>query len=192
MLLTLLRLAEIEDGDILIDGISVTSCSRNTLRQRVITVPQDPLLLPGTIRFNADPLTRQQDDDILSALDDLGLLDLVRSTPGGLDAPMDTLPLSRGQQQLFCLGRALLGGSRIVVLDEMSSSVDSVTEAKMMQLVHDKAMEKTVVAVAHHLQTLRHFDSILVLERGYIVENGAPDDLLSRKGVFYELWNSQL
>ncbi|CAH0054441.1 unnamed protein product [Clonostachys solani] len=192
MLLTLLRLAEIEDGDILIDGVSITSCSRDTLRQRVITVPQDPLLLPGTIRFNADPLARQQDDDILSALDDLGLLDLVRSTPGGLDAPMDTLPLSRGQQQLFCLGRALLGGSRIVVLDEMSSSVDSVTEAKMMQLVHDKAMEKTVVAVAHHLQTLRHFDSILVLEKGYIVENGAPNDLLSRKGVFYELWNRQL
>ncbi|VUC23409.1 unnamed protein product [Clonostachys rosea] len=192
MLLSLLRLAEIEDGDILIDDVSITNCSRNTLRQRAVAVPQDPVLLPGTIRLNADPLTGRQDDEILSALDGLGLLDIVLSTPDGLDAPMNTLSLSKGQQQLFCLIRVLLGSSRIVLLDEMSSSVDAVTERRMMQLVQEKAAEKTVVAIAHHLQTLRDFDTILVLEQGCIVESGPLDVLLSREGVFYELWNSHV
>ncbi|RMZ79569.1 hypothetical protein DV737_g3391, partial [Chaetothyriales sp. CBS 132003] len=133
-ILTLLRLAEIESGDVFIDGLSIRSIPRNTLRQGLIVVPQDPLLLPGTIRFNADPISKHQDDAILRMIDEVGLLDIVKSADGELDADIDSLSLSKGQQQLFCLVRAMLGSSRIVVLDEMTSSVDAVTEEKMMSL----------------------------------------------------------
>lgn len=190
-ILTLLRLAEVEGGDVVIDDLSITTVPRTTLRQGIIAVPQDPLLLPGTIRFNADPFSKYQDEAILAVLDDVGLLDIIRSAEGGLNASLDSLSLSRGQQQLFCLARALLGESRVVVLDEMTSSVDAATEEKMMSLVNDKFADRTILAIAHHLDTIRNFDIIVVLDQGRVVETGSPDELLSRDGVFRELWNRQ-
>ncbi|KAF4965252.1 hypothetical protein FSARC_6931 [Fusarium sarcochroum] len=190
-ILTLLRLAEIENGEVLIDGLSTRAIPRNALRQSVIAVPQDPLFLPGTVRFNADPFSKHEDDAILTALDDVGLLDVVRSVHGELDADMDSLSLSKGQQQLFCMVRALLGTSCIVVLDEMTSSVDAVTEERMMSLVKNRFAHKTVLAIAHHLHTIRDFDMIVVLDQGSVIETGSPDELLSRNSVFRDLWSRQ-
>ncbi|KAF5010391.1 hypothetical protein FDECE_3443 [Fusarium decemcellulare] len=190
-ILTLLRLAEIENGDVFIDGLSTRAIPLNVLRQSVIAMPQDSLLLPGTVRFNADPFSKHRDDDILTAMDDVGLLDIVKSASGELDADIDSLSLSKGQQQLLCMVRALLGASYIVVLDEMTSSVDAVTEERMMSLVKNRFAHKTVLAIAHHLHTIRNFDMIVVLDQGCVVETGSPDELLSRDSVFRDLWSKQ-
>lgn len=104
---------------------------------------------------------------------------------------MDSLSLSKGQQQLFCLARGLLGDSRIIVLDEMTSSVDAATEEKMMSLISERFADRTVLAIAHHLHTIRNFDMIVVLDHGRIVETGSPEELLSRESVFQELWKRQ-
>ncbi len=182
-----MRLAEIESGDILIDGISIKTVPRNTIRRYLVAMPQEPLLLAGTVRFNADPFAEHSDESILSALDEVGILDVI-TAGGGLDASLNTIPLSRGQQQLFSLARPILSNSRIVVLDEMTSSVDAVTEAKMMEVVNNKFADRTVLAVAHHLRTIRDFDKIVVLNQGRVVETGSPDELIQQAGVFSDLW----
>ncbi|KAH8647275.1 P-loop containing nucleoside triphosphate hydrolase protein [Xylariales sp. PMI_506] len=188
--LTLLRLAEIQSGDVSVDGIPLSEIHRDTVRRRVITLPQDPLLLPGTVRFNADPFSEHTDEAIISALQEVGIADVVTAR-GGLDVHLDAVPLSRGQQQLFCLTRAILNSSRVVILDEMTSSVDAATEAKMMEVVDKRFNHCTVIAITHHLHTVRHFDQIVVLDQGHIMETGSPDELLQRASVFRELWDHQ-
>jgi ATP-binding cassette, subfamily C (CFTR/MRP), member 1 len=153
---------------------------------RTIAVPQDPLLLPGTVRFNMDPLKEHHDDTIISCLEDVGILDTI-SSHGGLEAQLEGISLSRGQQQLFCLARATLSKSRIVLLDEMTSSVDAATEAKMMEIVGRRFKGRTILAVAHHLETLRDFDMIVVLDQGRVIEKGSPNELLRGSNVFREL-----
>lgn len=172
------------------DGISIKDVALNTTRLRTIAVPQDPLLLPGTVRFGMDPLLEHDDAAILSSLEEVGILDTIASR-GGLDAQLDGISLSRGQQQLLSLARATLSKSRIVLLDEITSSVDAASEAKMMEVVGRKFDGRTIVAVAHHLETIRHFDMIVVLEQGRMIEVGSPAELLERPSVFRELWRRQ-
>ncbi|KAK7222510.1 hypothetical protein V2G26_010513 [Clonostachys chloroleuca] len=187
-LLTMLRMAEVQSGDILIDGISVKSMPRNVARRRIITMPQEALFLPGSVRSNVDPLNEHADEAIFSALNEVGILDIIIAR-GGLSANMETMALSHGQQQLFCLTRVILSSSKIVLLDEITSSVDAVTEAKMMEVVERTFHDRTVVAIAHHLHTIRNFDKIIVLDKGYVVEVGSPDELLGNPlSVFRELW----
>jgi ATP-binding cassette, subfamily C (CFTR/MRP), member 1 len=186
----LLGLAQIESGDVDFDGIPIKDVALNTTRLRTIAVPQDPLILPGTVRFNMDPLSEHDDAAILLSLEEVGILDTINSR-GGLDAQLEGMSLSRGQQQLFCLARATLSNSRIVLLDEVTSSVDAATEAKMMEVVDKRFEGRTIVAVAHHLETLRDFDMIVVLDKGRLVETGSPRELLGRQSVFRELWEKQ-
>lgn len=183
-------MAEIEKGDVLVDGISLSSVARDTVRRRIITMPQEPLLLPGTVRYNVDPFSEHADEAILSALTEVGILDTV-SAHGGLDTPVDGIPFSRGQQQLFCLTRAILSGSRLVLLDEITSNVDAATEARMMDVVNRKLSGRTILAVAHHLRTVRDFDMIVVLDQGQIVESGSPDQLLQQPSAFRAMWELQ-
>jgi ATP-binding cassette, subfamily C (CFTR/MRP), member 1 len=163
---------------------------RNRIRKSIVTMQQDPLLLSGTIRSNMDPFSQHSDHAITSALEEVDMLEMV-SAKGGLDAQIDAIPFSRGQQQLFCLSRIILSKSRIVVLDEMTSNMDAATEARMMEVVNKKFLGKTIVAVAHHLHTLRNFDKIIVLQQGRIVETGTPDELLQKQSLFKELWERQ-
>lgn len=182
-------MAEILSGDVLVDGERIKSFPRNELRRRLFSMPQDPLFLPGTVRFNADPFLEYTDRSILEALEEVGIHDII-SSRGGLDADMGTVTLSKGQQQLFCLTRALLSKARIILLDEITSSVDAATEKAMMNVIERKFVDRTVLAIAHRLHTIRNFDKIVVLDRGKVIEAGSPDDLLSKPSAFRELWES--
>ncbi|CAH0058330.1 unnamed protein product [Clonostachys solani] len=187
-LLSMLRMAELQSGDILIDGISVKSMPRNVARRRIITMPQEALFLPGSVRSNVDPLNEHPDEAIFSALNEVGILDIILAR-GGLSANMEAMALSHGQQQLFCLTRVILSSSKVVLLDEITSSVDAITEAKMMEVVERTFHDRTVVAIAHHLHTIRNFDKIIVLDKGCVVEAGSPKELLGNPlSVFRELW----
>jgi ABC-type multidrug transport system fused ATPase/permease subunit len=184
-------MTDIHGGTITIDGIDLATLSRESVRQKLNVMPQDAMILSGSVRFNIDPSGEQSDEEILSALAEVGLLDLIESR-GGLSSTLDASALSSGQQQLICLARALINPSRILILDEATSNVDQETETKMVKLIQDRFQGCTVLAVAHRLRTIRDFDVILVLDQGRVLEYGRPDDLLQIPGTrFRELWESQ-
>ena len=171
------------DGEIIIDGENIAHISRYLVRQRLSCLTQDPLLFANTIRFNADPLGEHSDADIISALTRVGLWTAIQSKSESEDTPldekMDETFLSHGQRQLFCLARALLKESSVLILDEPTSSVDSQTDAQMQEVIRSEFKGRTIIMIAHRLSTLLDFDRIAVLDAGSLVEVGTPDDLLA-------------
>lgn len=192
LLLALFRMLDLTTGDILIDNISLSPLRRQAICCSFVTISQEPYFLAGTIRFNIDPF-RSLDSDIAVqfALRKVGLWNLIQEN-GGLDVPIDKTPLSKGQEQLFCLARALvrkvaLGNKNhgILVLDEVTSSVDSATEETMLEVLEDEFKGWTTLSVAHRLGTIRGYDKLLVLDGGRVVEEGNPDQLIGQEcGMF--------
>ncbi|CZR69215.1 related to multidrug resistance-associated protein [Phialocephala subalpina] len=179
----LFHMLEIKDGSILIDGIDISSIPRRVLRERLTAIPQDPIFLKGTIRQNLDPLDLGNDDSSAEdVLKKVGLWTIVTNA-GGLDVPMEAEDLlSHGQRQLFCLARAMLRSSKILVIDEATASVDLQTDELMQQIIAEHFKDCTIIAVAHRLQTIRNFDRITVFGNGRVVEFGEPDVLLADEG----------
>ncbi|EAW10759.1 ATP-binding cassette transporter [Aspergillus clavatus NRRL 1] len=184
---------ELHRGSIAVDGVDLRSISRKTVRTRLIAIPQDPFLLPGTVRFNAAPGGSDSvadDSHIIAALAKVGLWPHVQNC-GGLDADIDALALSHGQQQLFCLARAMLRRGTILVLDEATSNVDWATDELMQRVIRAEFADKTIITVAHRLRTILYSDVVVVLGDGQILEAGHPGELLARAGPFRELCGAQ-
>lgn len=185
LLSTLLRSLDLVDGTILIDGIDIATVSRSLIRTRLVAVPQEGFILPGTVRFNADPSTLISDGEIISAMTKVHLWPTLLSR-GGLDADMSKEPLSHGQQQLFGLGRALLRKekAKILILDEATSSMDVKIDEIVRKVVLEEFKEHTVVVIAHRLESIVDLERVVVLEAGDMVEVGVPRELLKRKSRF--------
>ncbi|KAI1849072.1 hypothetical protein JX266_005033 [Neoarthrinium moseri] len=190
LLALLLRLYDPASGTIEIDGIDTSTMRVNDVRESVVTLPQDPLLLAGTVRYNLDLASCASDEDMLAALEKTGLRDLIKGK-GGLDAELRTEWLSAGQKQLFCLARAMLRQSRILLLDEATSSLDQQTDELMQSLIRKEFVGWTMVVVAHRLKTIADFDNVLVLQDGNVVEFDSPETLLEGGGLFKTLWDLQ-
>lgn len=194
LLSVLLRILDMASGTILIDGLDLRFLPRSIIRSRLITIPQEPFILAGTVRYNLDPSTLVADDQIVTALEKVGLWDLLGSR-GGLDTLMLDNPLSQGQQQIFCLARAILrlgegdekGRGEIMVLDEATSNVDSETDALMQKLIREEFKECTILTVAHRLDTIADSDRIAVLDGGQLAEFESPEVLMGRESLFREL-----
>ena len=163
-----------------IDGVPLSSMNRQTVRERLITVPQDPVFLPAgsTVRENLDPLglaTAEQCREVLQAMDLWSMVD----AQGGLGSVLSESSLSHGQRQIFSLARAVLKrkttGSAVLLLDEFTSSVDADTERDMLAIMDREFAGCTIIMVAHRLHIVSEFcDRVLVLDRGRIVEAGNP------------------
>lgn len=172
----------------MIDGQDLQLIPRETIRSRMVTIPQDPFILSGSVRLNADPYSATTDRQIIEALEKVGLWTLLESR-GGLDADMNVNPLSHGQQQIFCLARAILRTEKgkILVLDEATSSVDASTDLLIQKLIREEFSSFTVLTVAHRLDTIMDSDRVMVMEGGRVVEMGSPEELIKSEGAFWEL-----
>jgi ATP-binding cassette subfamily C (CFTR/MRP) protein 1 len=188
LLLSLCRLIELDSGTIVIDGVDLRTVPREVIRTRMTAIPQDPFVLSDSVRVNADPTSKASDDAIISALEKVQLWDSIRIR-GGLDAQMKSQPLSQGQQQLFCLARAMLRKSRILLLDEATSNVDGETDALMQLIIRKEFAQHTIITVAHRLNTISDSDMVAVLHEGKLVEFGPPGELLDKPSVFRDLYN---
>lgn len=192
LLATLFRMIEVEPGSqILIDGIDITRTPRQQLRTALNAIPQEPFTTYATVRANADPLGTHTNNEIEEALRSVELWETVQSK-GGLDAKLDSCFFSHGQKQLFCLARGLLRGGKVIVLDEITSNVDVVSDALMQRIIRDKFVDCTVLAVAHRLDTILDFDRVAVMRGGELIELDNPQSLLlSRESAFKELYESR-
>ncbi|RBA08624.1 hypothetical protein FPRO05_06904 [Fusarium proliferatum] len=191
----LLRMAEIVNGQITLDGQDISTVPRYLIRQRLSCLTQDPFVFGDTMRTNLDPCNTASDDEIKSALERVGIWSVIEAKIGDnkdpLDEKMDENLLSHGQRQLFCLARALLKRSSLLILDEPTSSVDTQTDARMQEVIRTEFSDCTIIMIAHRIDTLLDFDKVAVLDRGSLVEFGAPQELLKDEaGVFARLYRA--
>lgn len=192
-------ITNITNGSILIDNVDLATLPLEMVRERLVTIPQDPFIMLGcTVRLNADPTGKISDTDIITALDQVGIWKGVLAERGGLEAEItDTLSLSRGQQQLLELARAMLkiqeSNAKILLIDEVTSSVDLETDARVQALLRREPFHScTVLTVAHRVHTLMKYDLVLVLDQGKVIEMDKPDELAGKKdSVFSSLLSSQ-
>ncbi|KAL6360528.1 hypothetical protein LRP88_06234 [Fusarium phalaenopsidis] len=188
----LLRMAEIVNGQITLDGEDISVIPRSLIRQRLSCLTQDPFLFSDTIRFNADPLSKYSDEEIKNALERVGIWSVIQAKVGEdkepLDEKMDENFLSHGQRQLFCLSRALLKKSSLLILDEPTSRQ---TDARIQEVIRSEFSDCTIIMIAHRLDTLLDFDKVAVLDKGTLVEFGAPTELLADEaGAFTRLYRA--
>jgi ABC-type multidrug transport system fused ATPase/permease subunit len=185
LLLTLFRLAEIENGSIQIDGVDVRSVGLATLRQSLAIIPQDPFLFTGTLAYNLDATEKASEEDMMQALQTTApeLAESFRRA-NGLKTVISNSLLSVGERQLICLARALLRKSKILVLDEATSSVDSKTDQNVQETIRREFVDRgvTVITVAHRLNTVLLYDRIAVLGDGKLLEYGSPAKLVAIPG----------
>ncbi|KAK2008949.1 ABC transporter [Colletotrichum eremochloae] len=205
MILLLLRLLDPVSTcsqNIEIDGVPFHRINRSTLRRRIIAVPQDAVFLPdgSTIKSNIDPFEAASDAECLSVLRVVQLAGFVEGL-GGLHEGMNADSLSAGQKQLFSLGRAILRrrmkdarskrrGGGILLLDEVSSSVDYATDRLMQEIIMNEFATYTIVMVSHRLEMVKDFfQTVILMDQGRVIETGSPAELIETKGSrFSELW----
>ncbi|KAF9430749.1 hypothetical protein BGZ76_000723 [Entomortierella beljakovae] len=177
----LFLLSELDEGQILIDGINTTTLGTADLRPKIAIIPQDPVLFQGTFRYNLDPLSRHTEQELWQVLETSDLKSYVQAQEGGLDAMVSAQGenLSVGQRQLVCLSRALLAKSKVVVLDEATASVDMATDSLIQKAIRIDFAQSTVITVAHRINTIIDYDRILVMHQGQVAEYDTPRNLLS-------------
>lgn len=178
---------ERQQGSIVIDGLDISTIPRQSVRSKINSIPQAPYFLAGTVRTNADPYGASTDDAIIDALVKVGLWTVFEKA-GGLDLEFDIDSLSHGQRQLFCLARATLRRGKIVILDEVTSSVDRKSDELMQRIIREEFADCTIIAIAHRLDTILDFDRIVVLDSGRVVECESPATLLAQNSAFKRLY----
>ena len=189
----LMRFYEVDEGDILIDGVSIKDMSRENVRDLFDMILQDTWLFDGTIRenlvYNNQGISDEKLDEVCSAV---GLKHFIATLKDGYDTKLDSsLGLSEGQKQQLTIARAMIKDSPLLILDEATSSVDTRTELIIQSAMDKLTQGRTSFVIAHRLSTIKNADVILVLNDGDIVEQGTHETLLKQKGFYFNLYNSQ-
>jgi ABC-type multidrug transport system fused ATPase/permease subunit len=188
--LALFRIIEPAEGNVSIDNLNTSTIGLLDLRRRLAIIPQDAALFEGTVRDNLDPGHVHDDTELWSVLDHARLKDHISSMPGQLDATINEggSNLSSGQRQLVSLARALLTPSNILVLDEATAAVDVETDAMLQTTLRTSMFNnRTIITIAHRINTILDSDRIIVLDKGEVREFDSPAELVRQKGLFYEL-----
>ena len=189
----LMKFYDINDGDIIIDGVSTKSLTRENIHDLFIMVLQDTWLFEGTIRdnlkFNKKNVT---DEEIMKVCKTVGVDHFIKTLPGGLDANVgDNDTISQGQKQLLTIARGMIENAPFLILDEATSNVDTRTEELVQKAMDKLTSGRTSFIIAHRLSTIKNADLILVMKDGNIIEQGSHDILLKKNGFYAELYNSQ-
>ncbi|XP_027924831.1 ABC transporter C family member 10-like isoform X3 [Vigna unguiculata] len=184
----LFRLVEAAGGKIVVDGIDISSIGLHDLRSRFGVIPQDPTLFNGTVRYNLDPLSQYSDREIWEVLGKCQLREVVQEKEEGLNSSVveDGSNWSMGQRQLFCLGRALLRRSRILVLDEATASIDNATDLILQKTIRTEFADCTVITVAHRIPTVMDCSMVLSISDGKLVEYDEPMNLMNKEGSLFK------
>ena len=184
-------------GDIRYDGFSIDDIDLDALRERIGLVTQDTQLFSGTIRENllfVNPSA--SDQECMAVLKKAACQSLLARADKGLDSVIGEggVKVSGGEKQRLSIARALLRGPNLLVFDEATSSLDSLTEEEISETIRDVSMRKDLITIliAHRLSTVLHADKIYVLERGRVIESGRHEDLLELKGLYYAMWRQQI
>jgi ATP-binding cassette subfamily B protein len=191
----ILRLYDVAAGEIFIDGQSISEVTQESLRKNIAMIPQDPSLfhrsLMENIRYGRIEAT---DEEVIQAAKRAYAHDFIIKLPRGYNslAGERGVKISGGQRQRIAIARAILKNAPILILDEATSQLDSVTENEIQDSLWELMQGKTTLVIAHRLSTLLHMDRILVFERGKIVEDGSPEELLAKGGVYKTLWDAQV
>ncbi|GMF97566.1 unnamed protein product [[Candida] boidinii] len=202
----LYRLSEISSGTVFIDGIDISEIGLFELRSKLSIIPQDPVLFKGTIRTNLDPFSELSDDKLNDALRRSGLAENVNvESTGGTNGDeaekssgnkfnLDSLVedegdnFSLGEKQLIALARALVRNSKILIMDEATSSVDYETDFKIQETIKNEFSHCTILCIAHRLKTILNYDRVLVLDKGEVSEFDTPINLFnSENGIFKQM-----
>jgi len=194
VLALLLRLYEIDSGEILIDGQNIAAVSRRSLRQQTAYVGQDVYLFRATIRDNiAFGKPGATDAEIVAAAKAACAHDFIMSFPQGYDTPVGEhgTQLSGGQRQRVAIARALVKNAPVILLDEATASLDSESERQVQEAINHLCQGRTTIVIAHRLHTIMNSDAILVVEGGEIVERGRHDDLLRQNGRYASFFRLQ-
>lgn len=184
----------IESGDILIDGISINDIKSESLRKNIGIVQQDVFLFTGTFKENiAYGNPSATDEEIIDASKKANLYDYIMSLPEGFDTEIGErgVKISGGQKQRLSIARVFVKNPSILILDEATSALDNATEALIQQSLSELCVGRTSIVIAHRLSTVRNADKIIIINKGTVCEEGTHEELLSKKGVYYNLYNSQ-
>lgn len=191
----ILRLYDVTDGSILIDDQDIRDVTQDSLRNNIAMIPQDPSLfhrsLMENIRYGR---TNATDEEVIEAAKKAHAHEFIKNLAQGYDTLFgeNGIQLSGGQRQRIAIARAILKNTSILVLDEATSQLDSVTESGIQASLWDLMQDKTTIVIAHRLSTLLHMDRIMVFDQGKIVEDGTHAQLLAQKGLYSRLWDAQV
>lgn len=171
------------EGDIRYDGVSIRSVDIQQLRRSITIIPQDPILFNTSIKKNLDPSDLHTRYEVEMILKEIGLwekMEMHNGTEYMIDAGGSNL--SQGEKQLICFGRALLEKNNLILMDEATANIDSLTELTIQRLVQEKFSEATILMIAHKLNTIMICDKILILDHGQIMEFGDLAELKNKEG----------
>jgi len=201
-MVALLRIVELAEGKVFIDNQDIRNVGLAKLRSGIAVIPQDPVLYSGTVRTNLDPFEEFEDNQLYEVLGRVGLYSLATGSTSSTSlaslaqSRVDSLTdgvteggsnFSVGQRQLLVIARALLHGSKLVIMDEATAAVDAETDAAIQKVMHDEFQKATVITVAHRINTIMDSNYILVMSDGKAAEFDAPKALLDKGGLFRDL-----
>ena len=190
-----LRFFPLQGGKILIDGQNIENVSLESLRRKIALIPQDPSLFHRTLRENISyGKLNATEEEIFKAATLSHSDEFIKGVPAGYEARVGEkgAKLSGGERQRIAIARAILADAPILILDEATSSLDSVTEKYIQDSLQKLMQNRTSIVIAHRLSTLSYMDRILVFDKGKIVEEGTHSSLMSQNGLYTKMWNMQV
>jgi len=189
------RFYNYDSGKLTLDGTDIKKIKRTSLRKQMGFVLQDAFLFDGTIRENIRyGRLNASDEEVVQAAKDANAHDFIETLADGYDTILDQdgSGISQGQKQLLTIARALIADPKILILDEATSNIDTITELKIQDALKRLMKGRTSFVIAHRLNTIQEADTIIMLENGKIIEKGSPDELIQKQGHYYQLHQTQL